>query len=156
MTASENASPRSGSGWLPKLMLWVIVIAFGYLYLSSMDQRTNDAPPSLLESLGKMSPLPIAVLPGTEPATPAPAGSQDLAEKPAVAGAAAVTPVVQSQEPASPRAAAPSLRDSHPVNQAETKAFANSLMPDGRLTRPAPVAEPERAPTPTVDRKSVV
>ncbi len=38
MTDSEKTASRSAFGWLPKLILWGVVIAFGYLYLNSIDQ----------------------------------------------------------------------------------------------------------------------
>lgn len=40
MATEETAPKRSGLGWIPKLSLWAVVIAFGYLYLSSVDQDT--------------------------------------------------------------------------------------------------------------------
>ncbi|MFB1486438.1 MULTISPECIES: hypothetical protein [unclassified Thiocapsa] len=40
MATEETAPKRSGLGWIPKLSLWAVVIAFGYLYLSSIDRDT--------------------------------------------------------------------------------------------------------------------
>jgi len=37
-TEKAKAPKRSGLGWIPKLSLWAVVIAFGYLYLSSLDR----------------------------------------------------------------------------------------------------------------------
>lgn len=39
MTTEDTAPKRSGLGWIPKLSLWAVVIAFGYLYLSSVDRN---------------------------------------------------------------------------------------------------------------------
>jgi hypothetical protein len=38
MATEETAPKRSGLGWIPKLSLWAVVIAFGYLYLSSIER----------------------------------------------------------------------------------------------------------------------
>ncbi|SDX27589.1 hypothetical protein [Thiocapsa roseopersicina] len=43
MATEDTAPKRSGLGWIPKLSLWAVVIAFGYLYLSSVDRdATGD------------------------------------------------------------------------------------------------------------------
>ena len=41
MATEDTAPKRSGLGWIPKLSLWAVVIAFGYLYLSSVDRGTT-------------------------------------------------------------------------------------------------------------------
>lgn len=39
---NEKTPKRSGLGWIPKLSLWAVVIAFGYLYLSSVERGTAE------------------------------------------------------------------------------------------------------------------
>jgi hypothetical protein len=41
-TEKAKAPKRSGLGWIPKLSLWAVVIAFGYLYLSSIDRDSAE------------------------------------------------------------------------------------------------------------------
>lgn len=41
MATEDTAPKRSGLGWIPKLSLWAVVIAFGYLYLSSIERDTT-------------------------------------------------------------------------------------------------------------------
>jgi hypothetical protein len=41
-TEKAKAPKRSGLGWIPKLSLLAVVIAFGYLYLSSLDRDSAD------------------------------------------------------------------------------------------------------------------
>ena len=41
MASVETAPKRSGLGWIPKLSLWAVVIAFGYLYLSSAERDST-------------------------------------------------------------------------------------------------------------------
>ncbi|WP_296699453.1 hypothetical protein [Thiocapsa sp. UBA6158] len=41
MATEDTAPKRSSFGWIPKLSLWAVVIAFGYLYLSSVDRGTT-------------------------------------------------------------------------------------------------------------------
>lgn len=44
MATDDSKPKRSGLGWIPKLSLWAVVIAFGYLYLSSIDRDgTGDS-----------------------------------------------------------------------------------------------------------------
>jgi hypothetical protein len=42
MATADNESKRTGFGWIPKLSLFAVVIAFGYLYLSSVDKGPAD------------------------------------------------------------------------------------------------------------------
>lgn len=41
MATAENVSKQTGLGWVTKLTLWAVVIAFGYLYLSSLDREVT-------------------------------------------------------------------------------------------------------------------
>jgi hypothetical protein len=45
MATEDTAPKRSGLGWIPKLSLWAVVIAFGYLYLSSVDRDSTEVAP---------------------------------------------------------------------------------------------------------------
>lgn len=42
MATEDTAPKRSGLGWIPKLSLWAVVIAFGYLYLNSVDRDSTE------------------------------------------------------------------------------------------------------------------
>lgn len=144
MTASETTSSRSTFGWLPKLILWGIVIAFGYLYLSSIDRQSGDSSPSFLETISKLSPIPISALPGmgskSTPAAESQVAESQVNVNPAPENPASKTPDVV-QAPAEKTQA--QAQDTHPVNQAESAVFANSLMNTEREAEQAPAAVPQ-------------
>jgi len=110
--AEEQEQPKARSGFFPKLLLWVLVIAFGYLYLGSLERNKSDegAPAT-------------AVQPAPKPATEA---------KPAAPASAGATSAAQSQ-PATPGAAGrPSsgaaTQAERQVSKTEAEAFAQALM----------------------------
>jgi hypothetical protein len=132
MANSEKSSSRSGLGWLPKLILWAAVIGFGYVYLSSVD-REGGAPSAsaLLESVAKLSPIPISALPGFGDSESVPESAPEVAK---------------SEEEAAPKGDSPK-----PVGAAESAAFAKSLIEEkvdtaksapAEAPKPAPVREP--------------
>jgi hypothetical protein len=64
-SSEEKSSSRSGLGWFPKLILWAAVIAFGYIYLSSVDREGGGTTASsMLDSIAKLSPVSLSSLPG--------------------------------------------------------------------------------------------
>lgn len=141
-----KTKPRSTFGWFPKLILWGVVITFGYLYLSSLDQEGGELSASLLAKINEISPIPISALPGmgeksspaaeTPPAAPAPAE-----KKPAVE-----TFTHKTVESAKPVAAPTPV--AHPVTATESTAAANTLTTQAPA-QPQPVAPaPMVAPTP--------
>ncbi|MBK1722667.1 hypothetical protein [Thiocystis violacea] len=120
MASSEKTSSRSGIGFLPKLILWSVVIAFGYLYLSSIDREGGGqtTASSLISSISKLSPVPISALPGMSKGEETPAVEAEVAQ-------ADATP----SEKAS---------DHKPVSDAESAVFAKSLMkPEAATVEPA-------------------
>ncbi|MFD2110428.1 hypothetical protein [Thiorhodococcus fuscus] len=127
MANADNAAPRSSLGWLPKLVLWGVVIAFGYLYLSSIDREEGKpTAAAFMDSLAKLSPVPIKVLPNDHEGK-----ASEAAEEPKVVA----TTVVEEHKP---------------VREAESSVFANSLI---KQQAPAPAvaeqpAEPPAAPAP--------
>ena len=130
MATSEKARSRSGSGWLPRLILGAVVIGFGYLYLASSEREGGGASTAaLLESIAKLSPIPIKALPLSEDTVTA-------ADRP-------VAPV-KADEPAARPATAMTPQ---PVDETESSVFARSLI----QTSPVPAADsrqgaPEAAP----------
>ena len=135
MADSENTKPRSSFGWLPKLILWGVVIAFGYLYLNSIDKQGGDLSTSLLEKISQLSPIPISALPGVAPKPdPAPVAESKVAETPVAA-----PPAVKIPDAVKAPVETMAVQDSRPVNDAESAVFANSLMNKAPVTAP-PVA----------------
>ena len=159
MADSENTTPRSSFGWLPKLILWGVVLTFGYLYLNSLDQQGGDSSHSLLERISQLSPIPISALPGTAPKAP-PATETHAAESPAHPNPVAEPVAAKSADAVRTQDKTTPAPNPHPVNETESTVFANSLMNGERMARPvagqpaavtppsAPVAE-QQAPVAT-------
>ncbi|AFL75042.1 hypothetical protein [Thiocystis violascens] len=147
MADSETTASRSTFGWLPKLILWAVVIAFGYLYLNSIDQEEGGSSTSLLEKIAQLSPIPISALPGSASKSDPAAESQVMAS-PAQQSPAAEYPV--SKAPETPKA-----QESRPVNEAESAVFARSLMNEAPATAPAAVQRQtvEQPRVPAFDRR---
>ncbi|MBK1693721.1 hypothetical protein CKO09_03055 [Chromatium weissei] len=102
--SKTKAKPRSTFGWFPKLILWGVVITFGYLYLSSLDQQDGELSATLLAKINEISPIPISALPGMgekSPATETPAAAPAPVER----KAAPETFTHKTAEPAKPVAA---------------------------------------------------
>jgi len=116
MANADNAAPRSSLGWLPKLVLWGVVIAFGYLYLSSIDREEGKpTAAAFMDSLAKLSPVPIKVLPNDHE------GEASSGEETA---AAEESPATEE-----PKVVATSVAEERkPVREAESSVFANSLI----------------------------
>lgn len=160
MASSEHTSSRSGLGWLPKLILWVVVIGFGYLYLSSID-REDEQSSSLLESVVKLSPIPISALPGmpkTEEAAVTPPETQEKvaesadAEPVSDAESAVLAKPLIKQEPASQETIAeqPVATDSAPVATTEQSAPVAAAPQQLATAQPAPESAPApSSPSPT-------
>ncbi|MTW21524.1 hypothetical protein [Allochromatium palmeri] len=110
MASSEEQKPsRSGLGWFPKLILWGAVIAFGYVYLSSVDREGGGTTASsLLDSVAKLSPISLSSIPGFS----------DQEE-----GAAEPVEVAKTEE-------APPAETAKPVAQTESAAFTRALVSD--------------------------
>lgn len=134
MSSSEEQKPsRSGLGWVPKLILWVAVIGFGYVYLSSVDREGGGTTASaMLDSIAKLSPVSLSSLPGFS----------DKGES-----ATESTEVAQADE-------APKTEAIKPVAQTESAAFTRTLVsdkPEATAAKPAEsAAAPESAPQPPV------
>ncbi|MFZ0789957.1 MAG: hypothetical protein WAM94_10090, partial [Chromatiaceae bacterium] len=43
MSKADASAASAGLGWWPKLVLWGLVIAFGLLYLGSVNRHLGDA-----------------------------------------------------------------------------------------------------------------
>lgn len=58
MPTDDDGPKRAGLGWIPKLSLWAVVIAFAFLYLSSLErgQRQDTASPRVGEASGAEAP----------------------------------------------------------------------------------------------------
>jgi hypothetical protein len=110
MSNAENAPSRSKSRWFPRLVLIGVVVAFGYLYLSSLDRSEGSATDVFLHSLANLSPIPISTLPGSSSSAKPPETPKD-----------AVKPVAASEVAAS-AASLPSASYSAPVPVAVTPA----------------------------------
>ncbi|WP_172452636.1 hypothetical protein [Chromatium okenii] len=133
-----KAKPRSTFGWFPKLILWGVVITFGYLYLSSLDQQDGELSASLLAKINEISPIPISALPGMGEKSPA-AESRTVAPAPA-----AETFSHKTVEPTKPAAApAPVV---HPVNTAESTPSTNTSV--NQAAAPAQPVTPAAVPAP--------
>lgn len=147
MADSENTAPRSRFGWLPKLILWSVVIAFGYLYLHSIDQQEGDSSKSLLEKISELSPIPISALPGLGFKS-TPATQEQVVESPVQANPVAEQPVSKVADTANTAVEVETakVQDSQPANQAESSVFANSLM--NKDTSMAPAAGQQAAVAP--------
>ncbi len=64
-SSDEKTPPPQGLGWFAKFILWVAVIAFGYVYLSSVDREGGGVREgSMLDSLAKLSSVSLDSLPG--------------------------------------------------------------------------------------------
>ena len=140
MADSETTASRSVFGWLPKLILWGVVIAFGYLYLSSIDQQEGGSSVSLLEKIAQLSPIPISALPGSE------SKSVPVTESQIMASPVEQSPVAEhsgSMAPETPKALheTTQIQESQPVNDAESAVFAKSLMSTEPMTPPAAVPQ---------------
>ncbi len=132
MGNAENAPTRSAFRWVPRLVLLGVVVAFGYLYLHSVekqgvDKQAVDSAPSIVESAAELSPLPISALPetqyGSRPSKADEAG--------AAAGAtvdAGVDPIAEVTETDQPAVASKVVSESRPVKETESAVFADSLM----------------------------
>jgi outer membrane biosynthesis protein TonB len=140
MADTENTTEESRKlGFIPKLLLWSLVLLFGYLYLSAL--RTGD------DSEGA-KPAAVAELPpGGGPAAPA-----VRAEPPAKQPAAA--PAMSTVEPASPPppaaaaapqpvAAVPPQQPGDQVSKTEAEAFAHAVISEeSKPAEPEPAAAP--------------
>lgn len=135
MSSSEEKAPaRSNSlGWFPKLVLWAAVIGFGYVYLSSVDQESGQtSATSVLNSLAKLSPVPIPGLSDQTDTTPAETAPTPAAttQPPAAKPVATSMPYHTPQQPPVSYAAAALKAPAEPA----------------QTTAPAPVASPPAAP----------
>ena len=124
-SSEEKSSSRSGLGWFPKLILWVAVMAFGYVYLSSVDREDGGTTASsMLDSIAKLSPVSLSSLPGFS----------DKKEESAGESAEAI--------------------QAHETPKTESAASAHALVsdkPDAAASGPAQVAEtPKTVPQPPV------
>lgn len=141
MTDPQTATSRPAFGWLPKLILWGIVLAFGYLYLTSIDRTTGDEGSlSLLDQITRLSPIPISALPGMAPKAP-PAPVAPVAEN-----AVSEHPVPKTPDAEKIQIDTAKAQDSRPVNEAESSVFANSLMNKAPVAAPQTVVAQAQAP----------
>ncbi|WP_295407389.1 hypothetical protein [uncultured Thiocystis sp.] len=154
MADSETTVPRSTFGWLPKLILWGVVIAFGYLYLNSIDKQDGGSSASLLEKIARLSPIPISALPGSA------SKSAPVVESQAIASPVQQQPVAEhpvSRVPETPKAVVETtpFQESRPVNEAESAVFAKSLMNEAPAAPPPAVARKtvEQPPVPAPDQR---
>jgi hypothetical protein len=144
-SSEEKSSSRSGLGWFPKLILWVAVIGFGYVYLSSVDREGGTTTASsLLDSVAKLSPVSLSSLPGfsdkeesaAEPAEVAQANEASKTE-------AAAKPVAQTASSFTPPKVAETTKPTQPPVTYAAAALKAPVEPT-----PAPAATPAEKPAP--------
>jgi len=148
MSESEEKKPaRSGLGWFPKLILWAAVIGFGYVYLSSVDREGGGTTASsLLNSIAKLSPVPLSSLPGFSNMEESAAGSTEVAQVDEAPQTEALAKPTESTE--TPKVAeAPRPAPQPPVSYAAA-ALKAPAEPTPAPSAPAPAETAKPAPTP--------
>lgn len=160
-SSEEKSSSRSGLGWFPKLILWVAVIGFGYVYLSSVDREGGGTTASaMLDSITKLSPVSLSSLPGFSDKEGVAAESPQVAQADESPKTEADKPVAQTESAAFARALvsdkpessseAPKPTPQPPVSYASA-ALKAPAEPAPAPAAPAPVEKPAQAPSaPTV------
>ncbi len=131
MSTTEISTPTPRFGWLPKLLLWALVIAIGVLYLASMNRHREEAESQAVAE-GKAPPAKIA-------APPPPPVDVETAEGPE-STAVVVAPDLE------PGRRVETDRDpgqDGPVQAAEAEAFASSVMT--AESAPAETGSPDAA-----------
>jgi hypothetical protein len=133
--AEDQKESKSRMSFFPKLLLWALVIAFGYLYIGSLerDQGEGDAP----ATAGQASPPAAPAQPAVD-AEPAPTASAETASS---GSAAATGSTAGAAWPAQPQRAAPAA-------PAEPQ---TAQQPQPQPAAPAAPAEPQAAQQPTDD-----
>ncbi|MCK7576191.1 MAG: hypothetical protein MZV65_10010 [Chromatiales bacterium] len=153
-SSEEKSSSRSGLGWFPKLILWVAVIGFGYVYLSSVDREGGGTTASaMLDSIAKLSPVSLSSLPGFSDKEESAAESIEVAQAAEAPKAEAAKPVAQTESAAFARA----LVSDKPVESAEAPkpapqppvSYASAALkaPTESASAPAPAEKPAQAPS---------
>lgn len=161
--AASEKNPKSPRVW-PKLLLWSLVLAFGFLYLRSLDYSSKDYPraeaptpaaqPQQAAPPKPATPPQLAAPP--RPAAPLPAAMPQGAPHGQTAAAprqparpAPVQPSVQAQnQPAAPSATTnqAATAGQGAIKAAESEAFAQRVMRDqSQAQRPAPSPSPSVA-----------
>lgn len=134
MADTENNAASSKLGFLPKLMLWSLVLLFGYLYLGAVERHggsvgtapadmadgeasvVSSSPPAAVSATAEQpvptpvsQPAPSAVAATSAPAAPAPAAPTPVRAPVAAPAPASVSAPVSAKAPAAPSvpAAAP-------------------------------------------------
>ena len=142
MTSTSDSSPRATHSFWPQVILWVIVIFFGFMYLRSVakndgaEQQTEAAAPAVEQ---QAAPAEKAV------------EAQPVEEMEALAPAAETAVVEKVLKPVQPAPGAPVSEV--PAQVAAEPAPASSPAPDPVLAAPVPApapvaATPETAPAP--------
>jgi hypothetical protein len=150
MTTEESQPKRSGYGWIPKLSLLAVIVAFGYLYLSTRDRDattdTVQAAAALQETMapaetgglsnevmGKLSELSTSagalVSDATEAGSELVKGVIDKVKALKGSDAETAEPAVVTTETAAP-------------SVAEAPASAEVVVAEAQVTSPMPAAAP--------------
>jgi hypothetical protein len=146
--ADEQEQTKPRSGFFPKLLLWVLVIAFGYLYLGSLDRNKDDGDSP---ATAQKAPAPAAES-AAGSAVPATSASAAAGSGSGAAWPARPQPVASSGTAAQP-AADDAGRAERDVSKTEAEAFAQALMDkQGEAQAPeegklGPQPEPPDQPT---------
>ena len=148
MSDSEEKKPvRSGLGWFPKLILWAVVISFGYVYLSSVDREGGGTTASsMLNSIAKLSPVPLSSLPGFSDKEESAAVSTELAladEAPKTEAPA--KPTESTETPKTAEASKPAPPPPFSYAAAALKVTAEPT-PAPSAPAPAEIAKPDPTP----------
>jgi hypothetical protein len=165
MMADDQEQPKTRMGFLPKLVLWSLVLLFGFLYLGSLERDQKGATPVATSGGGGESAPPTAATAGA-PEVPAQPQAQTTAA--AQAPTTPVRPAAETVEATTKTAAAtlaapaaspePSAdgpeSSAGEVSQEEAEAFAQALMTKvagsgPRSAEQAATAEEDAQPAPS-------
>ena len=131
--AQEQAKPRMS--FLPKLLLWSLVLLFGYLYLGSLERQAGE--PFMPFTMGGGQ-SPEAPAPSAAPAT----ASVPTAARPQTAQSQPVEPTAQPRVAGSSASPSANTQD---VSEQEAVAFAKAVMTKQAESMVAPLQKPAAA-----------
>ncbi|MFP4496324.1 MAG: hypothetical protein ACLFN3_10415, partial [Halochromatium sp.] len=82
-SAADNVEqPKQRMGFLPKLVLWSLVLLFGFLYLGSLERQPGE-PFNPFAKSGDEPPAPEAAAPQLSESAPASQSAQQPSQQPA-------------------------------------------------------------------------
>lgn len=174
MMADDQEQPKTRMGFLPKLVLWSLVLLFGFLYLGTLEREPGDLMPLAMRDGGSSKPEASPAAPDQPQATSSDSGPVALtapdAESAVAPAAEEATPVAEVATPvaevATPVAeiatptvepeatlakpAAPEPMPESDVSKEEAEAFAQALMtntaePTGAAPAPPTGPSPKAA-----------